>query len=142
MQTIIITGRLGDNSEQKQVGGSDLLTFSVASDQGFGDKKTTNWFKCDLWGKRGVNLSHYLLKGTQVTVAGELEIVNRDGKTYHNIRVADVALQGGAKDGTGASSPVPGANQTYGGSPARQTADLDDDVPFITSSPEWEGRVS
>ena len=38
-----IAGRLGKDAEHKTVGSSDLCSFSVAADVGYGDKKQTIW---------------------------------------------------------------------------------------------------
>ena len=123
MQIITITGRLGKDAEQKRTQGCDDVTsFSVAVDQGYGQNKTSNWFRVSLWGKRGSALSPYLLKGAQVTVAGELTIGEYQGKPQFDVRAHDVALQGARQgDGNRAQEPRPGA---HGGD------DLDSDIPF------------
>lgn len=130
MQIITITGRLGDDSKEGNAGGTAVLNFSVASDQGYGERKTTNWFRCALWGTRGKALSHHLLKGKEVTVSGELEVGSYEGKTQLNIRVADVSLHGGKSGGGG---------ETY--EPEKQ-AELEDDIPFASPFPVFEHRVS
>lgn len=118
MQVITITGNLGKDAETRTTqGGDTVCSFSVASKQGFGDKASTNWFRCSVWGKRGQSLGPHLLKGVNVTVSGELELSEYEGKTQLNIRVNDVALQGGRGDG---------GNRSQGGGASR---DLNDDWP-------------
>ena len=91
MQIITITGALGRDSELKRTKtGDEVLSFPVGVTQGFGDAKTTNWYRCSLWGKRATNLQQYLLKGAKVTVAGSLKTGEYEGKTQLNIDVTEV----------------------------------------------------
>lgn len=95
MKSITIAGRVGKTAELRRTQGGDPVTsWSVAVDDGFGEKKTTLWFDCSLWGKRGEALSKFLVKGTPVTVSGDLGKREHDGKTYLTVRVNEVTLQG------------------------------------------------
>lgn len=94
MQSLTVTGGLGRDAELKTTqSGDDILSFSVGSTQGYGDKKSTNWFRCTVWGKRGRSIAQYLTKGTKVTVQGELSIGEYDGKPQYEIRVNEVEWQ-------------------------------------------------
>jgi single-strand DNA-binding protein len=95
MQTITVTGSIGKDAELRNAGNSEVCSFSLASSQGFGDKKQTNWFRVQIWGKRGVSLQPYLLKGGKVAVSGELELREWDGKMQLEIRANEVDLMGG-----------------------------------------------
>lgn len=130
---ISFAGRLAADAELKFTpGGDPLCSFRVASDVGYGEKKSTNWFACQLWGKRGESLAPHLLKGAQVTVWGTLQLrewTNKDGikQLSPDVRVDDVALQGGKQ-----SSDEPTRSQ---GKPAkapygRPVPEFDGDVPF------------
>lgn len=100
MQIITVTGRIGKDAESRRTQqGDDVCSFNVAVDQGFGDRKSTNWFRVSLWGKRGASLAPYLLKGVDVTVNGEFSLGDYQGKPQLDIRANDVALQGGRKGG-------------------------------------------
>lgn len=71
----VIRGRLGGDAEAKSTqNGHNFVSFSVASDVGYGDKKETLWCRCTLWGKRGDSLMPYLKKGTAVCVLGEISL--------------------------------------------------------------------
>jgi len=138
MQSITVTGGLGRDAELKQTqGGDNILSFSVGSSQGYGEKKTTNWFRCSVWGKRGVSIAQYLTKGTKVTVQGELSIGEYDGKAQYEIRVNEVEWQrnDGASGGGGGGTKAPATGSSW------DDTDLDSDVPFITSNPAFERRV-
>lgn len=99
--SIIISGvgRVGKDAVVRNTGNGDAVTgFSLAMDNGWGDKKQTLWFDASGWGKRYEGASLHLLKGTQVFVSGELGEREHDGKTYKTIRLNDLQLVG-AKSG-------------------------------------------
>lgn len=103
MNKITATGRIAADAEVRYTPSGDAIAnFRVASDVGFGDKKTTNWFACSLFGKRGEALAQYLTKGQPVTIFGSLtlrEWTNKDGvkQISPDIRVDEIDLQGSAK---------------------------------------------
>ena len=132
MNKISLTGRLAADAETRFTSGGDATcNFRVASDVGFGDKKTTNWFSCQIWGKRGEALAPHLQKGQQVTVFGTLtlrEWTDRDGakKLSPDVRVDEIELQGGKRDD---SQPAQRQQQKQ---PPLSTPDnfQDSDIPF------------
>ena len=101
MKSITIAGKLGRDAELKYVGTKNdaVLSFSVAVDDRSGREKTTIWFDCSLWGKRGEALCQHLTKGSAVTVSGDFSVrkYQKDGqeRTAFGVRVNDVTLQGG-----------------------------------------------
>lgn len=103
MNSLTVTGRLGKDAETRSVGETTVTGFSVASDIGYGDKKQTIWLDCSVWGKRGSALQEYLVKGTKVTVVGELserEYTDKNGvdKKSLSVRVSEIDLQGGDRN--------------------------------------------
>lgn len=118
MKNLTLAGRLTKDAETRDAGGDRVTGFSVAVDDRSGKEKTTLFFDCSMWGKRGEAVSQYLTKGSSVTVSGDLGTREYDGKTYLTCRVNDVTLQGG-KQGDAASPKVD--TPKY---------DLSDDVPF------------
>jgi len=131
MQTITISGNLGKDAELRTTqSNDDVLSFSVGSKQGYGDKASTNWFRCTIWGKRARNLRDYLFKGMRVVVQGELLIGSYEGKPQYDIRVNEIefmsrAEQGGRRDDTGGNSSS-GRGEQRGS----YVDDLDESVPF------------
>lgn len=97
MQQIFIAGRLGQDAKLASPNGKDVCNFSVAVDQGYGQNKTTNWWRCALWGRRAVKLAEYLTKGTSVAVSGQFSLGEYDGKPQLNIDVAEIDLMGGGE---------------------------------------------
>lgn len=131
MKNITIAGRLTRDAENRTAGSDNVTGFSVAVDDRAGREKSTLFFDCSMWGKRGEAVSQYLTKGTSVTVSGDLSKREHDGKTYLTIRVADLTLQGGkpqAEDGFrgGGSGDVAGG----GSGPAKYDRDDFDQIPF------------
>lgn len=112
MNTFVATGRLGRDAETRSVGETTVTGFSLASDVGYGDKKTTLWVDCSVWGKRGTALQDYLTKGTKVTVVGELserEYTNNNGeeKKSLSLRVNELDLSGGNGNGQNQGNGIP-----------------------------------
>ncbi len=105
MISITVTGRIGKDAETRNVGKDTVTSFSVASEQKVGTEKVTRWFDVSVWSKRGVALQPYLIKGTPVTVMGELTQKENNGKLYLGIRVEHVELQGGKRDANAATAP-------------------------------------
>lgn len=147
MNIITITGNVGKDIEIRSMANGDPVgAFSVADSQG--KDKPAIWWHCDLWGKRATALQQYIVKGQQVTVAGnvtEREWTDKEGQTRKtmSIRVIDIALQGGKREGTAPASyaPAPAQQQNgYSAAPpqrqrtAQQQASgvevTDDDIPF------------
>lgn len=134
MKAITIAGRLTKDADLRTTtGGDQVCGFSVAVDDRSGREKTTMFFDCSLWGKRGEALGQHLTKGTSVTVSGDLGKREHDGKTYLTVRVNDVTLQGGKPQGD-AGQPRTGG----GGSEPQQVYDLSDDIPFIRMAADGE----
>lgn len=114
MMHLTVTGNLGSNAETRDVGGDAVTQFSVASTKKEKSGETTTWVRCSLWGKRGPALAQYLVKGAQVTVVGEMTEreyeKNGEKRKSLEVRVSDIALQGGKRDENGASKPKPQAS--------------------------------
>lgn len=133
MKSITIAGRLTRDAETRMTPSGDKVTsFSVAVDDRSGREKTTLFFDCSIWGKRGETLAEYLTKGSFQVVCGDLGIRQHDGKTYLTIRVNDVSLGPRASGEGGSSSGQPKSRDT------RETYDINDDIPFIRAAAEWE----
>lgn len=121
MKAIVACGNIAKDSQIKE-GGVDktrFITFSVAVNDGYGQNKTTMFFDCTMYGKRGLAVADYLKKGTKVAVSGDLTMREYNGKTYLGIRVNDLTLMGGKP-----------AQASYDQSPNGYNADIEDSIPF------------
>lgn len=133
MNKISATGRVVADAEVRFTPGGDAITgFRLASDVGYGEKKTTNWFNCQIWGKRGEALAPHLTKGQQVTAFGTLtlrEWTNKEGakQLSPDIRIDEIELQGGKREeASQKQDSKPAAKQKF------STPDHfeDSDIPF------------
>jgi single-strand DNA-binding protein len=134
MNIITVAGRLTKDAELRHTqSGETVCSFSVADDQGR-DKKAIFW-NASLWGKRAEALQPYLTKGASVTVVGtvsEREFTDKEGqqRKSQDVRVQDIALQGGRQQGEApapqrqAAAPRPAPAATSG------FEDMEDDIPF------------
>src|SRR3569832_916532 len=101
MNTGTFAGYLGRDAEAKAVpSGKTVINFSIGVSTGWGDKKSTLWVSCALWGERGEKLAQYLTKGSAVTVTGDVDVraySAKDGTPKAEIQcnVQRVTLQGG-----------------------------------------------
>ena len=121
MKTLTIAGNIGKDAELRSTGSGDQVAgFSVAVNDGFGDKKRTIWFDVSIWGKRAATLAPMLTKGGKVCVSGELSTREYEGKTYLTLNAHDVTLMGGKPE----RSEPDQKPQT------RDRSDMDDDIPF------------
>jgi single-strand DNA-binding protein len=122
MIIVTVAGNTGKDAEHKTTqGGTELCRFSLAGTVGYGDNKQTLWFDVTKWGKGADGLARILLKGTKVTVSGELSEREHEGKRYLQIRADHVALQGERSAGQSGQRSAP---------PQSNRDDLDDDCPF------------
>lgn len=136
------TGNLGRDAESRFTPGGDaVVQFSVGVKSGFGDKATTTWARCAMWGKRGEAVAQYLTKGQLVGISGEVtmrEFTNKEGvsKSSLEVRVNDLTLLGGKGEQSGdRSTSAPAQNRAPSASrPAQSNSgsfdDLDDSLPF------------
>jgi single-strand DNA-binding protein len=122
-----ILGRVGGDGEIRVLpDGTSVLNFSVASNEGKGDKETTTWVRCALFGKRAGNLAQYVTKGKLVSVSGSLSNrsyeKNGEKHTALECRVNEFEFAGGKNDGA--------ATQDRSGTGSQADANSTDDIPF------------
>lgn len=132
MKSIVLAGNIGKSAELRSTGNGDKVAgFTVAVDDGFGDKKRTLWFDCSIWGKRAEALAPMLIKGGKVCVSGDLSTREHDGKTYLTVRAAEVTLMSARQDGQRQERREEPQGGSYG---AGGRPDDDSEIPF---APEW-----
>ena len=126
MNSITIAGLLGKDAEVRSLpNGDPVANFSIGDSQG--KDKDPIWWNCQLFGKRAESLSQYLVKGQSVTITGSIsqrKYTDKNGqeKVSTDVRVNDVALQGGRKESAPQQTrPKPKQNDFDGN---------DSDVPF------------
>lgn len=113
-------------------GGKSVTGFSAAFDTGWGDNKKTYWLDVSGWGERYEKVAHYLTKGIQVLIEGDIGTREHDGKTYLTLTLSDLKLIGGKQESGGSGGSRGGApqrerTQRQGQNPVDE---FEDDLPF------------
>lgn len=113
MNVVTLLGRLGKDPELKtSKADKSFALFSIATNDGYGDNKKTNWHNCICFGKTAELISQYVSKGDLLSVSGSIEYSEKDDKRYTNIVVNQFTFAN-SKDNNSSSSN-----------------DSDDDLPF------------
>ena len=95
--------RIGSDPELRFTpSGKSVLTFSAASNTGFGEKKKTLWLRATVW-NNAEKIKEYLSKGGQIVISGELsqnDYTANDGtkKSSLEINVSYIDLVGSKSD--------------------------------------------
>lgn len=72
-ELVVIQGRVASDVEMRYTGdGTPFTTFSMAVDVGYGDNKTTHWYRVTAWRKTAEIAAQYLKKGREVLVEGTM----------------------------------------------------------------------
>lgn len=110
---IVIMGRLGKDPELRRTqSGVAVATFNVAVDRDFKDKATgqraTDWITCVAWRSTAEFVDKYFAKGSQVLVAGRLQMrdwTDKDGNKRisaevqaENVYFAGAKTEGGQRE--------------------------------------------
>lgn len=142
MNSWSFSGNLGNDAESRFTPSGDaVVSFSVGVKSGFGDKATTTWARCQMWGKRGESVAPYLMKGQLVGIVGEVSLREYDkkdgGKGFSlEVRVNDLTLLGKRDASQQSDAPRPQQATPQQRQPASQQSsggafgDFDDDIPF------------
>lgn len=123
MKAITIVGTIGRDCEVRENKGGKFATFSVAVNKGYSRDAGTDWFQVNYYNTK---LAQYLTKGKKVVASGSLDIVDKDGRTFYNIRANQVEFAGDAKprEQVQYNDHAPSQEQD------RVPAAMDDEIPF------------
>ena len=124
MNKVILTGNLTKDVEMRYTqSGKEMARMSIAVNQGYGDKQTTDFFNLTAWEKTANLCGKYLSKGSKVLVEGRLKNNNyeKNGVKHYGVDVIVESIE--FMDSKG-SSKKKAANTDYDG------AIDDDDMPF------------
>lgn len=91
MNVVSIIGRLGRDPESRKTGsGKSVANFTIAVDDGFGERKKTSWIPVVAWEKTAELAEQYLAKGSQVAVEGRLQQRSWQDKDGNNRSVLEI----------------------------------------------------
>lgn len=131
MNSVQLIGRLTADPDVRYTPGSQMAVakFRIAIDDGYGEKKRTNFIPVTVFGKTAENCEKYLKKGLLVGVNGKIQTGNyeKDGKTHYTTDVIAERIHflQWADDGNKQQT----AQQTFDAAPTGFTA-IDEDIPF------------
>ena len=129
------TGNIGKDAESRFLpNGDPVVSFSVGVKSGYGEKATTTWARCAMFGKRAESVSQYLTKGQLVGISGEVtlrEWNDKEGQKRNSleVRVNDLTLLG-KKDGQQAAPQRQATQQQAKPADSGGFGDFDPDIPF------------
>ena len=93
MIKLIVSGRVGQDAEVKNVGDNTVCSFSVAhTEKVFGatPSEKTIWVTASIWGERGIKLAPHILKGTYVVIEGSGSV---NGYVNKNTGAAEAVIR-------------------------------------------------
>jgi single-strand DNA-binding protein len=137
MNKFVVTGNLTKDSELKFVPstGMAVVKFTIANNEGWGDKKTVSYFNCTAFAKTAEAIANYTQKGSKVLIDGKIQLGSYDkkdgsGKAYttdlivNQIEFLDKKSDGQAKPQTNSFDDFLGEEDIF------QPVDNMNDVPF------------
>lgn len=88
---VLLIGRLGKDPELTHTpSGTAVCKFSVATNSGFGDKKTTDWHSIVAWAKTAEACEKYLNKGSLVAIEGRIQYRTYEDKEGNRKHFTDI----------------------------------------------------
>lgn len=135
MNLVILLGRVGkmpSDALRYTASGKAVISFSLVTDEGYGERKTATWHNIVAWEKTAENIGKHVEQGQQILVEGRLATRSweaSDGTKRYKTEVIAYRVQFLAKarthggDGGGGGDDAPGSDDG--------ARDIDpDDVPW------------
>lgn len=83
-------GRIVNNLELRSTNNNNsVCQFTIAINEGYGDKERTDFIDCVAWNKRAESICKYCNKGVKVAIEGKLQTdtYEKDGKKIKTTKV-------------------------------------------------------
>lgn len=121
MNKVILLGNLTEDPEIKSYQDNSFTVFTVAVQDGYGDKKKTFFFDCIASGKTGENIAKYFEKGKPILVEGKLYTRKNTETGFTEIKVSIYGFSfiNGVGDG-----------KKKGKKTSKKTEEPEEDCPF------------
>lgn len=111
---IMIEGNIANEPTLRTVGTSNVCNFNVAVNTSSKDENgnyRTNFYECSIWGKEGEFAFTKIQKGTEITIRGGMEMVERPDANgvlhpHMRIRVSEFRPRRGQKSADGEVKPA------------------------------------
>lgn len=130
-----VTGNVGRDAQVRDVDGTSVMSFTIASRRYEKGQEQTDWVDVSFWGQRASKIAQYVTKGSRVAVRGTVwmrEYTHNNERRYSlTMRADDVELLGGgersdAKPAAADSRPQHRTTHHRDHQPAPSA----DDIPF------------
>lgn len=94
MNKVLIVGNLTAAPEIRYTKSEKAVaSFTVAINEGFGDKQKTTFINCVAWEKTAEAIGNYLDKGSKVLVDGRLQVRNYENSEGKKVYVTEVLVR-------------------------------------------------
>lgn len=128
MNSVVLVGRLTKDPEVRYTAESQMAVanFTLAIDQGYGEKKTTNFPRIVCFGKTAESVEKFLSKGKLCAVHGYIQTgsyKNKEGATIYTTDVNADRVEFLSPKSEGDSAPTSNIPEGF-------MAVDDDDIPF------------
>lgn len=146
MNCVQLVGYVGNDAVVKTFNnGNKVTNFSIATNDGFGDRQKTTWHFIKIFGNYGETISKYITKGKMVSLSGSIDNTDyeKDGvkRIISSIIVDKITILNGKDfDTVPNSGASPSRRETPKPTPAKRVMDdvnddigddmEDDDLPF------------
>lgn len=106
MNYVCLMGRLTSEPELKRTQtGKDVLSFTLAVDRGYGDKKATDFLSCVAWEHTARFINQYFRKGSLIAVEGSIQTRSYEDKNGNKRTATEIVVSQTHFTGEKASKP-------------------------------------
>ena len=142
MNCVQLVGYVGNDAVVKTFNnGIKVTNFSIATNDGFGDRQKTTWHFIKIFGNYGETISKYITKGKMLSLSGSIDNTDyeKDGvkRIISSIIVDKITILNGRDfDAAPNSGVAPSRRENPKPTPAKRVIDdiddgmEDDDLPF------------
>lgn len=93
LNKVVLMGRLVKDPELRHTdSGKAVLSFTVASDKGYGDEKKTDFINCVAWGNTAEFINRNFEKGQMITVDGRISTRTWEGQDGKKNYVTEILV--------------------------------------------------
>lgn len=138
MNKVILSGRTTADIELRTTpGGKSVVNFTLAVNEGFGDKQKTNFIDCVAWQKQAEVASQYVRKGDRVNIVGRLQtrIYEKDGR---KVKITEVIADEIEFIESKRSESAGGTGSTPAGGEVQRVPDAYTEAPKFEEIPDEE----
>ena len=143
LNDVVLLGHLGQDPDIRTTkSGKTQANLSLATSDGWGESKQTNWHRIVCWGSPAEFARDYMHKGDLALIKGRLQYREYEGRDGNKVKVTEIVaylVQGlGRREAavsvadTGPKTEVKAGEkaEVYKPDPALDPVEDDDDLPF------------